>query len=226
MIDDIFEQLSQRGSIAETAENFRIREVADELLRRSQLHEAQFRGSKEDVNAFEIEQRITEQYAKENDLWLSFDDISRLGVPGPSGNENDLYVSDDIVFKVNNLLNCGSILRFLDRLMWHNDLFYDTAYTLHGFAGFGGRSVLPVIRQRLIKNAKPATQIEIDTYMAAIGFERTDTRGSFENSQYVVWDLLSRNVLKDAEGDIYIVDAEISRKEIKIKRNKESLDLQ
>lgn len=152
MIDDIFEHISQGGGVEETAENFRIREVADELLRRSQLYEAQFRGSKEDVNAFEIEQRITEQYAKESGLWLSFDDISRLGVPGPSGNENDLYVSDDIVFKVNNLLNCGSILRFLDRLMWHNDLFYDTAYTLHGFAGFGGRSVLPVIKQPLSIN--------------------------------------------------------------------------
>ena len=27
-----------------------------------------------------------------------------LGTPGPSGNENDTYVSDDAVYKVNNLM--------------------------------------------------------------------------------------------------------------------------
>ena len=212
MTDDIFEQISQRGGDEETAENRRIHEIADELRRRCQLYEAQFRGGKEDVISFETEQRITEQYAKEHGLWLSFADISALGVPGPSGNENDLYVSENLVFKVNNLLNCGSILRFLDRVMWHNDLFYDTAYTLFGFTGFEGRTIMPVIQQRLIKNACPATQIEIDTYMAAIGFNNEGVRGRFENSLFEVWDLLPRNVLKDQEGDIYIVDAEINRK--------------
>lgn len=212
MTDDIFEQISQGGGVEETEENRRIREVADELCRRCRLYEAQSRGGKENVIAFETEQRIAEQYAKENGLWLPFAAISSLGVPGPSGNENDLYVSSDIVFKVNNLLNCGSILRFLDRLMWHNDLFYDTAYTLFGFTGFDGRTVMPVIQQRLVKNACPATQIEIDTYMAAIGFDNVGISGRFENDLYEVWDLLPRNVLKDAEGDIYIVDSEINRK--------------
>jgi len=212
MTDDFFEQISQGGSIEETAENRRIHEIADELRRRCQLYETQFRGGKENVIPFETEQRITEQYAKEKGLWLPFADISNLGVPGPSGNENGLYVSNDIVFKVNNLLNCGSVLHFLDRLMWHNDLFYDTAYTLFGFTGFENRTIMPVIQQRLIKNARPATQIEIDTYMAAVGFENVGAPGRFENSQYEVWDLLPRNVLKDAEGDIYIVDAEINRK--------------
>ena len=74
---------------------------------------------------------------------------------------------------------------------------------------------MPVIQQRLIKNAHPATQIEIDTYMAAVGFDNVGVPGRFENSRYEVWDLLPRNVLKDAEGDIYIVDAEINRKRLK-----------
>jgi hypothetical protein len=29
------------------------------------------------------------------------DDIFDLGPPGPSGNENDTYVSNDIIYKVN-----------------------------------------------------------------------------------------------------------------------------
>ena len=49
----------------------------------------------------------------------------------------------------------------------------------------------------------------IDTYMAAIGFEKTAQEGRFRNGQYEVWDVVPRNVLVDEEGDIFVVDAEI-----------------
>ena len=91
-------------------------------------------------------------------------------------------------------------------------LFYDTAYSIYAFTGFDGRTVMPVLQQRLVKNATPATSIEIDTYMAALGFSKT-ANGRFENAQYEAWDLVPRNVLKDAEGDIFIIDAEIKIKE-------------
>ena len=70
---------------------------------------------------------------------------------------------------------------------------------------------MPVFVQRLVKEAVPATSIEIDTYMAALGFSKMDLEGRFSNQDYEVWDLLPRNVLKDSDGDIYIVDAEIKR---------------
>ena len=63
--------------------------------------------------------------------------------------------------------------------------------------------------QPRIANAHPATKIQIDTYMAALGFEKTTQDGCFRNSQYEVWDVLPRNVLVDDEGDIFVVDAEI-----------------
>lgn len=211
MNDDIFESVSQGSSGEETAENLRIHEVADELRRRCQLYEAQLRDSQVDVNHLDVEQRVAEQYAKENGIWIAMSDVFDLGVPGPSGNENDTYVSNDIIYKVNNLLNTGSILSLLDRIMWHNNLFYDTAYTLHGFTGFEGRTIMPVLQQRLIKDAKPATQIEIETYMAAIGFVKIDNDGRFANDKYEVWDLVPRNVLKDSDGDIFIIDAEIKK---------------
>jgi hypothetical protein len=209
MKDDILESVSQRGSGEETAENSRIHEVADELRRRCQLYEAQLRDGQNDVSRLEIEQRIAEQYAKENGIWIPMSDVFELGVPGPSGNENDTYVSNDIIYKVNNLLNSGSILRLLDRVMWHNNLFYDTAYSLYGFTGFDGRTIMPVLQQRLVKNAVPASPIEIETYMAAIGFVKKNNEGRYANSEYEVWDLVPRNVLKDKDGDIFIIDAEI-----------------
>lgn len=53
--------------------------------------------------------------------------------------------------------------------------------------------------------------VEIDTYMSAVGFTKTGI-GRYENQDYNVWDLLPRNVLKDSDGDIYIIDAEIGKK--------------
>ena len=209
MTDDIFESVSQRVDGEETAENSRIREVAYELHRRCQLYEAQFRDGEKHVSHFEIEQRVAELYARENGMWLPVSDVFDLGVPGPSGNENDTYVSNDIIYKVNNLLNSGSILKLFAKIYMHNNLFYDTCYSLYAFTGFEGRTVMPVFKQSLVKNARPATPIEIETYMAAIGFLKLNDKGRFSNDVYEVWDVVPRNVLKDEEGDIYIVDAEI-----------------
>ncbi len=212
MNDDISESVSQRGSGEETAENRRIHEVADELRRRCQLYEAQLRDGQGNVNHLDVEQRVAEQYAKENGIWIPVSNVFELGIPGPSGNENDTFVSNDIIYKVNNLLNSGSILRLLDRIMWHNNLFYDTAYSLYGFTGFDGRTIMPVLQQRLVKDAIPATSIEIETYMAALGFVKKDNEGRYANDEYEVWDLVPRNVLKDKDGDIFIIDAEIALK--------------
>lgn len=68
MTDDIFEQISQRSSDEETAENRRIHEVSDELRRRCKLYETESRNRDENVALYDVEQRITELYAKENDL--------------------------------------------------------------------------------------------------------------------------------------------------------------
>ena len=100
MKDDILESVSQRGSGEETAENSRIHEVADELRRRCQLYEAQLRDGQNDVSRLEIEQRIAEQYAKENGIWIPMDNVFDLGIPGPSGNENDTDVAKDTIYKV------------------------------------------------------------------------------------------------------------------------------
>ena len=97
----------------------------------------------------------------------------------------------------------------LEKVILHNSIFPDTFYYFIGFAGYDGRSVMPVFQQDLVKDAQPATPIEIETYMAAIGFTKKNHEGRFANNMYEVWDLVPRNVLKDKDGDIYVVDAEI-----------------
>lgn len=210
---DLPQSVPQGSDGAQAAEDSRIHAVADELRRRCQLHEAELRNGESHVNTRQIEERVAEQYAKETKLWIPIPDVFELGTPGPCGNENDTYVANDIIYKVNNLLNCGSIIHLLERTAWHNAIFYETAYSLYGFTGFEGRTIMPILQQRLIKNARPATQVMIDTYMAALGFVKTDRTGHFTNGVYDVWDLLPRNVLVDPEGDLYVVDAEIRKVE-------------
>ena len=150
--------------------------------------------------------------AKSGGFWIPMMEIFRLGVPGPSGHENDTYVTENGIYKVNNLLNNnGSIVSLLRKILLHNAVFPDTAYSFYGFAGFSGRTVQPVLFQPRVANAQPASQIMIDTYMAALGFEKASEKGRFINSEYEVWDLLPRNVLVDSEGDVFVVDAEIKR---------------
>ena len=209
MNHDISQPVPQGSNGAQDAENLRIAAIADELERLCAIHEAQCGDSLQNVSHFETEQHIAEQMAKSQGVWIPMLDIFNLGVPGPSGNENDTYVGEKVIYKVNNLLNSGSIVGLLRKILMHNILFPDTAYSFYGFAGFDGRTIQPVIVQPRIADAHPATQIMIDTYMAALGFEKTAQDGRFRNGQYEVWDVVPRNVLVDNEGDIYVVDAEI-----------------
>ena len=212
MKDDILESVSQRGDGAYDEENRRIQEVSNELQRLCRLHEKEFGDGKANGTRFEIEQRAAEQFAKSAGIWIPMDDIFDLGSPGPSGNENDTYVSEDTIYKVNNLLNSGGICKLLDKILLHNLIFLNTAYRLHGFTGYDGRTIMPVLEQERICEAQPATQIMIDTYMSALGFEKEGESGRFSNGDFVVWDVVPRNVLVDKDGDMYVVDAEIAKK--------------
>lgn len=162
---DIPESISQGSDGAQEAENRRIAEIADELSRLCRVHEAQLGAGEVDVSAYEFEQRAAEQMAKAKGYWIPMVEIFRLGVPGPCGHENDTYVAEQGIYKVNNLLNNNG-------------------------------SIVAVLRK-------------IDTYMAALGFEKTSEEGRFTNGKYEAWDLLPRNVLVDKDGDIFVVDAEI-----------------
>jgi len=207
---DLSESISQRSSGEKDAENHRIKEIADEIRRRCEVYEKESRNSQDHVNHFEAEQRVTEQFAKDNDIWLPMEEAFNLGFPGPSGNENFTFITHDTIFKINNLLNSGGISNLLNKIILHNTIFPETFYYFIGFAGYDGRSVMPILRQDLIKNASPATSIEIDTYMSAIGFTKNLDDGKYQNEFYTVWDVVPRNVLKDKDGDIFVIDAEIA----------------
>ena len=188
MSHDILQPIPQGGYGAYDEENRKIQGIADELKRLCRIHEEEFGDSQTNGG---------------------IDYMFDLGVPGPSGNENDTYVSDNTIFKVNNLFNSGSIVKLLEKILLHNIIFPNTSYKFYAFTGYDGRTIMPVLQQDRISDAHPANQEMIDTYMTALGFSKQSTTGKYANESFIVWDIVPRNVLVDEDGDLYVVDAEI-----------------
>lgn len=165
------------------------------------------RGGQQEVN------RMIETQAKEKGLWTPLQNLPNLGTPFLSGNENDTYLDreNDAVYKMNNLMNSKSLPELFKRIDLHNEFFPDTKYDLVGFTGFGnGGAIYPIYKQEYIDNAEFATPEEIGNYMQALGFNKTG-EAEYSNGDVTISDLRPRNVLKDTEGDIYVIDADFKR---------------
>lgn len=158
--------------------------------------------------------RAAEELAKSNELWISYTDAMNLGQPYPSGVENDVYFDQNTntVVKINNLMISKSVLGLLRRLLLHNNMFPHTKYTLEGFTGFGNGSIFPVLRQDYVSEATYATHGEILDYMEALGFTQND-EASFTNGKLTIKDLRPRNVLKNKDGALFVIDADFLENE-------------
>lgn len=159
----------------------------------------------------DLEAKAAYNFAIENNVWI--ENFSSLGEPiSGGGNENELYYNEKtgLLFKVNNLLNqSNSIVNFLKYILDYNLLFRASKYELVGLGGFDkDRSVpfvLPIVSQVFIANTTWATEKEIEEIMVAINFQKINSE-TYSNKEYIVSDLKPRNVLKDTEGNIHVID--------------------
>lgn len=160
----------------------------------------------------ELDNEISYKYAIETNTWI--DDLYSLGNWFIGGNENTNAVNErkQMMYKSNNLMNTLSLKNFLKKITLHNSIFSDTCYEFVGFTGLknngvGRHYVEPIYKQHFIRDAELASSIEISNYMKLIGFKQTD-EFKFVNEMIEVSDVRPRNVLKDKNGEIYIIDAE------------------
>jgi hypothetical protein len=197
--------------------------VAGEL--RGRIEEAQGdEGVGKDTRA--QDNQIAYDYAKKTNTWI--DDLYSLGKPFTSGTEhtNAFDPEKQKVYKSNNLINTQSLNNFLDKIRLHNYFFPNTAYTFEGFTGIkdtgrGKPYVEPVYSQDFIKDAEYATDKDIDGYMNKLGFEKTGDY-KYKRGDVEVWDVRPRNVLKDKQGNIYVIDAEFKT----VKKTKDAVQKQ
>lgn len=208
---DLLKRISQGNNGADAAQDGRMEEVTHLLYRSCSHNDEKLHGSSGYGANLYDEQPLIAQYAETHNCWLPYDEVFRLGTPGPSGSENDTYVDlkGGTVYKVNNLIHTGSFYKLFRRLLAHNTLFPQTAYRLFGFTGYKDRSIYPLLTQRYIEHAVPATQEQIASYMQGLGFHK-DGDWAYSNGQYTLSDLKPKNVLCDADGDIFVIDVEIT----------------
>lgn len=183
----------------------------DEFYRRCSLRYAQLQGSRsneEQIEIQEIEFRIAEDFAIENNILFKHSDLYSMWKIGPAGDENETFYDGKYVFKMNNLWHCQTISNFIKKITFHNSVFPETSYSLFGFCGEHNRSIYPIIKQTLIQNASPATQEEIDNHMLSLGYKK-EGEGKFSIDHICVWDLFPKNVLRTTRGNIFVIDAEI-----------------
>jgi len=162
----------------------------------------------------DLEKFTTLQYAKENNLWI--DDFYSLGDRTLVGGHEHTLVLDcqnKTVYKSNNLINSRYLItNVLEKVDIQNKLFPETYYIIIGFTGIDNGKTRPphievVLKQDYIPNLDKAEPFEIKSFMGNLGFKQT-TPESYVNDSYLVFDLFPRNVLKDKEGNMYVVDAE------------------
>ena len=209
--DEILQSIPQRERGTEAQKDRRMEEAALRLQDRIEeaARDAQAAGrTLSRAERKEIEARAAEEYAKENGLWIPMEETFSWN-PMPSGNENDVYLntSDGYVYKVNNLMNSKGILPLFDRIKLHNQIFPSSRYEFVGFTGFDGRSIYPIFRQAYVHESTNATPEEIEEYMNTLGFSKINEH-KYTNKDITISDLRTRNVLKDTDGDLYVVDAE------------------
>lgn len=214
MNHDLPQSVPQGSNGAMPKEGCPIEIFATELRRRIKEGSGNASENFRDVSSVnpQDEALIAEDLARTEGMWMDFSEIANLGTPFPNGVENDVFLNSNgnLIYKVNNLMTSKTLLALFDRLILHNSLFPQTGYKLKGFTGFGNGSIYPILSQDFIPNEREATPIEIDMYMAALGFQKISD-AKYSNETIEVSDLHSRNVLRDKDGDLYVIDAEIKR---------------
>lgn len=172
-------------------------------------------GSFAQFNRYEkedFEKRIALDFAKEHHVWIT--NLYSLGLPlSGGGNENTLAINLETgaLYKSNNLFNSNFLIsNLLDQIKIHNSLFPETKYEFIGFTGIDhGENKTPyievVLKQEYIPDLTQASPKEINIYMKSLGFDKIDDT-TFVNENHKISDLYPRNVLKDKNGTIYVVD--------------------
>jgi hypothetical protein len=179
----------------------------------------------EDLEKFE-----TLKFGKENDLWIEdFYSLGNFGLVG--GHEHTLVLNTEnkTVYKSNNLMNSRYLVsNVIEKVQIHNELFPETKYTIIGFTGidngeFRTPHIEVVLNQTYFPNLIKAEPIEINLFIENLGFRQT-TPESYVNDKYLVFDLYPRNVLKNNDGNLVVVDAEF-RNLKKLEEEEKELDL-
>ncbi|UKK52167.1 hypothetical protein L6472_06185 [Prevotella sp. E13-17] len=162
----------------------------------------------------ERKKELLEQWAKATGNWhTDINDFVSDTKPIGSGTDSDVYASKDsnYVIKLSHGKPEGKRFRpDIDNIPLFNYLFPNSAYDILGYGDFG-KGFVRILKQPAVDfaNSQPLSVDERVEFMKNIGFNPiNDKKTAFSNGEIIVADLQKSNVVKDANGNIRVIDAD------------------
>ena len=193
-IDALFSRISESGSAA------------------NERAGAGARGERQAVE--ERKKKALELWAKASGNWHT--DLSEFTGPDgfiDHGTDSDVYLSKDGkgVIKLSKGKPYGKRFRpDIDNIALFNYVFPNSAYRILGYGDFG-KGFVRILQQPIVdfKNAIALSAEERTAYMDKLGFKPiNDERTAFSNGEIIVSDLQKNNIVRDAAGNITVIDAD------------------
>ncbi len=134
--------------------------------------------------------------------------------PIGSGTDSDVYLGKDgkSVIKVSKGKPYGKRFRpDVDNVALFNTVFPGSRYTIEGYGEVDGKFVR-FLKQPIVDftNSTPLTEGERVAYMEKLGFKPINKENTaFSNGEIIASDLQKSNIVKDEQGNVRVIDADM-----------------
>ena len=134
--------------------------------------------------------------------------------PIGSGTDSDVYLGKDgkRVIKVSKGKPYGKRFRpDVDNVALFNSVFRNSAYTIVGYGEVDGKFVR-FLKQPIVDftSSTPLTEGERVAYMEKLGFKPINKENTaFSNGEIIASDLQKSNIVKDKQGNVRVIDADM-----------------
>ena len=163
----------------------------------------------------EKKKEILTAWAKATGHWhTDLSDFTHEKEPIGSGRDSDVYMSDDDGYVVKLSKGKPSGKRFrpdIDNIPLFNFVFPNSSYEILGYGDFG-KGFVRILKQRAVDFHKsdPLSESERSEYMEGLGFHPINKgKTAFSNGDIIVSDLQKNNIVRDAGGNIRVIDADL-----------------
>ena len=144
----------------------------------------------------------------------SVNDFTNANEPLGRGKDSDVYVSKDGDYVIKVSKGKDNLKRFrpdMDNVALFNYVFPNSSYDIVGYGEIDGKFVR-FLRQPIVDftDSIPLSVEERVAYMEHLGFKPiNDEKTAFSNGQIVAADIQKNNIVKDKQGNIRVIDADM-----------------
>lgn len=162
----------------------------------------------------ERKKEALEQWAKATGNWhTDLSDFTDSPTPiSDDTTDSDVYMAKDgkHVIKLSRGKQGKRFAPDIDNIPLFNYVFPNSAYKILGYGDFG-KGFVRILQQPFVdfETSEPLTEQERVAFMDGLGFKSINKNNTaFSNGEIIVADLQKNNIVKDADGNINVIDAD------------------